>query len=262
MKILTDWRQFAQRLTNLAVSEGHERFFDEAFILLNELVTVDSCAVFKVAADKTSGADHLCTFGVLDKTLADLLANDYVTNGFKNDPMVQTALPSSSARVRQLPNSQYSDEYRSTFFKKAGLIDKVTSLHASKNVIFLVSYYRLESNGAFSGDDFKDLQRLAPILGRSVFRHVQLSQEGESLEKNYEQRIARLLDDNTQIFFRLAPRERNVCKSILLGHEEKKIADELGVKLNTIITHRRRIYSKLNINSKSELYKITLMALS
>jgi len=159
-----------------------------------------------VSADKTSGAEHLCTFGTLNSNLADLLAEDYAKNGFKNDPMVQTALLSPKVRVRHLPGSQYSSSYRSQYFA-----------------------------------EFRDLERLAPIIGRFVLRHVRLAREKHVLDSAYEQRITRLVEDNTQIFSRLSPRERQVCKQILLG---------------------RRLYGKLNIRSKTELFQLALMALT
>ncbi len=255
-----NWRPFAERLTALAKTEGHDRFLDQAFSFLNDYVTVDSCAVFKVSVDKTSGAEHLCTFGRLDPNLADLLAQDYVSNGFKNDPMVQTALLSNKVRVRRLSDSHYSQSYRSQYFRKAKLIDKITSIHASRNVLFLVSFYRIEGQGRFTTEDFGDLERLAPIIGRFVLRHLRLSQSKPNLSDAYEQTITELVEDNTQIFSRLSNKERDICKFILLGHQEKDIAKELNVTLNTIVTHRRRFYAKLNISAKSELFQLALIS--
>lgn len=256
----TDWRPFADSLTSLAQSEGHDSFLDQAFVFLNDFVTVDSCSVFKVSADKKSGAQHLCTFGLLKPELADLLAEDYVKNGFKNDPMLQTALLSPNVRVRHLPDSQYSTAYRNQYFEKAKLIDKVSSIHTSKNVLFLVNFYRLDGHGQFEMTDFNDLERLAPIIGRFVLRHVRLMHDRYILDDAYERRVTQIVEDSTQIFARLSPREREVCKHSLLGTEEKDIAAMMNVSLSTIITHRRRLYGKLDIGSKVELFQLTLMA--
>ncbi len=260
MKKNVDWRPFADRLTTLAKAEGHSRFLDRAFAFLNDYVIVDSCAVFKVAADKVSGAEHLCTFGTLQADVADKLAQDYISNGFKNDPMVQTALLTPRVRVRRLPDTQYSRAYRSQYFNKAGLIDKITSIHSSKNVLFLVSFYRIEGHGVFTAEDFKDLERLAPIIGRFVLRHIRISRGNKNLAETYEDRIAQLVQDTTQIFAHLSARERQVCQNILLGQQEKDIAQQLNVTLNTVVTYRRRIYAKLNIGSKAELFQLALIS--
>jgi DNA-binding CsgD family transcriptional regulator len=260
MRKNVDWRPFAERLTELAKAEGHDRFLDHAFSFLNDYVAVDSCAVFKVAADKISGAEHLCTFGTLPAELAENLAQGYISNGFKADPMVQTALISPNVRVRRLPHSHYSNTYRSQYFERAKLVDKVTSIHSSKNVLFLVNFYRIEGNGVFTSEGFKDLQRLAPIIGRFVLRHVRLKSEIKSLPNAYEERIAHLVQDNTQVFSHLSMREGEVCKNILLGIQEKDIATLLNITLNTVVTYRRRIYAKLNISSKSELFQLALIS--
>lgn len=260
MEHIIDWRPFAERLTHLSKKEGQPDFLDSAFSFLNEYVKIDSCAVFKIAGDKMSGADHLCTFGLLKPELAELLANDYVANGFKNDPMVQTALLSPNVRVRQLPESQYSSSYRSQYFEKANLIDKVTSIHASNNILFLVSFYRKKSSGQFSREDFKDLERLAPIIGRFVLRHVRLSLNKNNLTETYAQKIGYFVKDSTQVMGGLSQRERELCEHILIGKTEKEIAEHLNITLNTVITYRRRAYAKLNISSKLELFKLALIS--
>lgn len=254
----TDWRAFAEKLTALAQAEGSDNFLTKAFEFLNDFILVDSCAVFKISADKTTGAEHLCTFGNLAPDLADLLAQDYITNGFRNDPMVKTALTSSIVKVRHIPESQYPNNYRSQYFEKAGLVDKVTSIHSSHNVIFLVSFYRLKNQGVFKTKDFKDLQRLAPIIGRFVLRHSQVSLKRNRTYDNMNDKISALVNDNTQIFSRLSPKERDVCAAILKGQEEADIAKTMGLSKHTIITYRRRIYSKLDLTSKPDLFRLLL----
>lgn len=260
MQKTLEWRYFAEQLTELAKSEGQTHFLTRAFSFLNDYVTVDSCSVFKIAADKTSGAEHLCTFGTLPNELALNLAQDYIKNGFRADPMVQTALLSSHARVRQLPDSHYSDAYRSQYFEKAGLIDKISSIHSSKNVLFLVSFYRAKANGFFSTENFKDLERLAPIIGRFVLRHVNLSTDRDIKTGYNREKVSQLVDDSTQVFAKLSGREKEVCKNILLGEEDKDIAARMEVSLNTVVTYRRRIYTKLNIGSRSELFHLALIS--
>ena len=257
----SDWRPFADRLTALSKSQGQKDFLEHAFRFINEFVLVDNCTVFKVSADKNSGAEHLCTIGKLSRSLTRKLAENYIQNGFKNDPMVQTALLSAKMKVRRLSESFYDTEYKSQYFDKADLIDKVSSLHSSRNVIFIVSFYRKRSTGRFTNKEFADLQRLGPIIGRFVLRHVNLTNPGLIVRENSIQDYAtHLVNDSTQIFSKLSAREREVCVCLLSGREEKDIATELKIKLATVITHRRRLYSKLNIISKVELFQLAMLS--
>lgn len=56
---------------------------------------------------------------------------------------------------------------------------------------------------------------------------------------------------------RLTNREIEVIKLLLQGKWTKEIADELGLKLTTVSTHKGRIFEKLEVSNSIELYKMT-----
>lgn len=51
----------------------------------------------------------------------------------------------------------------------------------------------------------------------------------------------------------LSPAERAVYDLYIKGHTAKEIAEILSLSINTIKTHNKRIYQKLNVNSREEL---------
>ena len=118
--------------------------------------------------------------------------------------------------------------------------------------------------------NFHDLRRLAPIISHSVLRHSKLILGHHALDvtNNYKlevqlkNRVRSLIDDPTQIFSILSAREKQVAEHSLLGKKEKEIAACMGVGIGTVITYRKRIYTKLNINSKSQLFQLSLMLIS
>jgi DNA-binding NarL/FixJ family response regulator len=52
--------------------------------------------------------------------------------------------------------------------------------------------------------------------------------------------------------YQLTPHETRLLKLLVDGHNYKTAASELGVSVNTISFHMRRIYDKLQVHSKSE----------
>ncbi|MBL8189799.1 MAG: response regulator transcription factor, partial [Acidobacteria bacterium] len=52
--------------------------------------------------------------------------------------------------------------------------------------------------------------------------------------------------------YHLSPHELRVLKLLVEGHNYKTAALELGVTVNTISFHVRRVYDKLQVHSKSE----------
>lgn len=52
----------------------------------------------------------------------------------------------------------------------------------------------------------------------------------------------------------LSPREREVLGYLLLGHSAPAIAERMGISLNTVKTHAARVYRKLGVHTREELY--------
>ena len=55
------------------------------------------------------------------------------------------------------------------------------------------------------------------------------------------------------IDFGLSAREVDVLELLVLGKDAKAIADELFISFNTVRSHIRRIYGKLDVHSRQEL---------
>jgi DNA-binding NarL/FixJ family response regulator len=66
----------------------------------------------------------------------------------------------------------------------------------------------------------------------------------EQFQKTGKQRIAQS--------YELTPHESRILGLLVDGHHYQTAADELGVTVNTIRFHLRRIYEKLQVHSKSE----------
>ncbi|HKH21575.1 MAG TPA: helix-turn-helix transcriptional regulator [Gammaproteobacteria bacterium] len=53
--------------------------------------------------------------------------------------------------------------------------------------------------------------------------------------------------------FSLSRRQMQTCVLLASGYSDADIAREMNMSLNTVITHNRRIYEKLNVHSRAEL---------
>jgi len=52
--------------------------------------------------------------------------------------------------------------------------------------------------------------------------------------------------------YHLTPHETRLLKMLVDGHNYKTAADELGVSVNTVSFHMKKVYEKLQVHSKSE----------
>src|SRR5690606_24823539 len=80
--------------------------------------------------------------------------------------------------------------------------------------------------------------------------HLLILEEGTSglPPIRYEQALAHFLES------RLTPRERDIVHLVLLGFPTAKIAERLGLSVNTIKNHKKRLYLKLDITTERELF--------
>ena len=86
----------------------------------------------------------------------------------------------------------------------------------------------------------------------NVFRdELDIKEEIKILLKN--------IDDNKQERGELSTREIEVLRLVASGKLNKEIADSLFISVNTVITHRKNIASKLGIRSASALTTYALM---
>lgn len=51
---------------------------------------------------------------------------------------------------------------------------------------------------------------------------------------------------------KLTPREQEVLRSLAAGNSYKMVADDLGISIDTVRTHIKRIYEKLHVHSVAE----------
>ena len=83
-----------------------------------------------------------------------------------------------------------------------------------------------------------------------------LTQQDEELKKR-SLAIAPPPDETAPMFLQnvktLSQAERNVFDLYIRGYKAQEIADELHLSINTIKTHNRRIFAKLNVSTRKEL---------
>ena len=66
------------------------------------------------------------------------------------------------------------------------------------------------------------------------------------------------IKENTNEYFQnLTRREQEILENLSMGYRYKEIADKLFVSLDTVRTHVRNIYEKLQVNSRAEALKKT-----
>lgn len=209
--------------------------FAQIFCDFVETLGVDQIMVFSIEERHTTClmSRH---FGHM--VLADELAAMYLDGWYIHDPLRPELLASSPGTItlRRFEDvaKNMDAAYRQKFFDAPGLLAKTTLLGVGSDLRLFVSLYQ---TGIATSPPDADLSRL---VGRLALMHFEQQNQSDELS---------LLDV-------LSTRERAVCMGILAGQKAELIAAEIGVAPSTVVTYRKRAYSKLGINSRASLFAI------
>jgi len=95
---------------------------------------------------------------------------------------------------------------------------------------------------------------LKEYLARAGFR-VTAASGGAPISPEIARRVVaqfREIRPPDRIDYQLTPHETRLLKLLIEGHNYKTAAVALKVSVNTIATHMRHVYEKLQVHSKSE----------
>lgn len=206
---------------NVLVVEDHTMFQEYIVSMLNKREMVHSILT------ATNGKD---AFGLLHENKIDLLITDLnlpKVNGIKLIERVRTYYP----RIKIVVLTQY---------KNSGLSRKLNNLGVNG---FLTKNASQED--------------LNELLTRILSGETPISTDNSSHQKsNSFQEEEQLLSDPFQKISQLSKRETEIMHILLENKTNKEISDQLNIGVETVITHRKNIYRKLDVNNVLDLYKL------
>lgn len=94
---------------------------------------------------------------------------------------------------------------------------------------------------------------LRAVAGGGIFLYPSLARR---LVENFLELVSS--GEERASYDRLTSREREILKLVAQGHTNQEIADRLFISISTVQTHRTHIMEKLNLQSRSELFKYAI----
>jgi len=129
----------------------------------------------------------------------------------------------------------------------------VAIISRTPDQLLYLNFYRRREDGAFRESDLWRLRVCGPLIAAIAERHFSLDVPASCS-----------LDLLMDVFRRLGPaarlseREVQTCARIAIGYSTERIARELKISKNSVVTFRRRAFAKLNIATHKELFALVL----
>ncbi len=95
------------------------------------------------------------------------------------------------------------------------------------------------------------------LVALAFFLYQQLRRPAQPREKNLDTLLPTFHVIGREEWDLLTPRQQQVARLVARGFSNAQIALQLGIKLNTVDAHLKKIYATLDVHSRTELsYRI------
>ncbi len=244
-------------LPQLVLELGGPGFSDQLLSVLGETCEVNHLSL--VHLEEQDRVTYILSAS--DETLAITpeMQQLYLTIYYRLDPnkeFLQAFQYEHQVITRRLRQEEISDQgYRRLWYDKMGIVDRFSILVKADKGLYCLNLFR--NRTPFPDSGIAAFSQVAPLLASFVVKHARLAGALSSFmtrDAQIEMLIKRLskLDDS------LSQREKEVCSRVLLGMSSDGIALDLGIKLQSVLTYRKRAYGRLNISSQNELFALCL----
>lgn len=195
-----------------------------------------------------------------------LLFDRYLTSHFSQDPFMlalEQGLGAGVWTLAQVSQGRLDPEYRHHFYQATGWQEEVGLILPVREGFTLMLFLgRLDKRRVLSRSELARLEQLFPLvhsLCRQQWREevpllAQSPQQSGSpdLKAAVERAMVSVGGD------RLTRRERQLAGLLLQGLDTGEIAEALGIGDGTVKNHRKHLYGKLHLRSRSDLFRLFL----
>lgn len=183
----------------------------------------------------------------------------YLTIYYRLDPnkeFLEHFSDNRSILIKRLKPSDISDiGYRKLWYEKMGIFDRVSIITQADKGLYCLNLFRTKK--VFSDFDISIITDLSFLLSSLTIKHARLAGSISGFMTR-EVQLEGLVERLAKIDKTLSQREKEVCARILLGMSSEGIALDLSIKVQSVLTYRKRAYARLNISSQNELFALCL----
>jgi DNA-binding CsgD family transcriptional regulator len=249
---IIDSKKMAAVVENL----GNTHFSEVFLQLLNSIEMVEHFSLVQLGANE---ARFIASANASSVNIPKSLQKMYLNYYFKKDPniqlLVKAAKSDSILYSRLEPENIEDSSYQHFFDYDIKIVDRLSFSKGCDKGLYCLNLYRFSNK--YSPAEIEKITDASNLLMSCAIKHTRLA-GGLSDFLTRDAQINELEQRLHAINSKLSTRELEVCARALLGFSNEGIGLNLGIKLTSIQTYRKRAYAKLNISSQNELFGLCL----
>jgi DNA-binding CsgD family transcriptional regulator len=147
------------------------------------------------------------------------------------------------------PRSIRHYRYLQECYVKPAFVEKLTIARWSQANWYVFNAYRSHQIGRFLPEEQERLADFSRLFLPLLAKHHELTSSAQELSLSKRARVDRLTVELQSLNSSLTPRELSVCAYTVAGITAQATAKELGIKVSSVLTYRRRAYGRLSVSS-------------
>lgn len=246
---------YCKAMTDLVAVLGRPSFAGNLFSFAHDMIRADHVTAFCVA--QAGGIRTVLAENTGARPIARAVAERYVRHHWTCDPVqrvlarqnIMTAVQKECVLFDIDAADVEHTSYRDDCYSSVNLNHRLSIANVRDGKTMRLNFYRRYGRD-FSQDEVTRVMDIANLLVAMVWRHDEDSatRDAADLEALFLQRLGYIAPG-------LTARERQVCALVALGLTSEGIGLRLGIGLNTVLTYRKRAYTRLSISSQNELMR-------
>ncbi|WP_417620682.1 helix-turn-helix transcriptional regulator [Parasphingorhabdus sp.] len=240
-------------LVELVAAIGKEDFAQCFLAVFEKIANVQLCSVFSVGPGQLV---KLLFAQGKHPELADFSSQAslvYASRFWRSDSQMSRLFHSGVQRpiiVRRRAVDIADPAYRATCYERGDIRERLSIFWPGSPVLF-ANGYRVGSRAAFSTETIEQVEEQAPLLMAAVESHLRNSHlAGRMLNETELMQSLRAMVPSLSI------REAEISVAMMLGETQTEIAERKRLSSNSVITYRRRAYSKLGLVNRRDLMRL------
>ncbi len=234
---------------------GQEEFAQQLAQLLREICGSVFLAILQTRADATT---LIGVVGLESPQIALRHAERYVYGmHWRHDPARAAAdircRSDATILVRVDPRAIADSILRDEFYRPANIVDKLAVCARRGDTFFSLNMMHSASSGRFDSSAVRRVGETADFMIAAIAKHAALC--NTRARENPLASLNQIHQSLSSTGWGLSPREREVCARILYGIASPGIANDLGIREQSVATYRKRAYSRLGIGTRHELLR-------
>lgn len=248
--------QWNRQLAEIATGDDPARIPEQLMLAITRLVDVDQHAILLFGPDRKPTV--LVEWAIDSWPTEDFIS--YNSSAYLLDPYYRAGIEGIEAglyRIRDVaPPAFHASEYYKTYYKNSPIEDELGFITYLTDGCFAnLALNRTTSSEPFSDAERERLAAALPLVESLMLRYWErvgsnATERGSELYVQLEQALKVF---GTSV---LTPREAEVMRMYLYGHDTRSISERLDISAHTVSAHRKHLYARLDINSQAELFSL------